>query len=75
MVWFAIAGVCGLRVMLFAAPHRFCLIATIASRTFCLANPNYRAALHRGIGIDQSRKRRLEISLPPPRFSAARRGR
>ncbi|MBD0865488.1 MAG: hypothetical protein GDA36_07720 [Rhodobacteraceae bacterium] len=40
---------------------------------FVLASPNYRAALHRGIGIAQSLKQRLQISLPP-RFSEARRG-
>ncbi|MBD0864962.1 MAG: hypothetical protein GDA36_04810, partial [Rhodobacteraceae bacterium] len=36
MVWvYAIAGVCGLRVILFAAPRRFCPIAAIASRASC----------------------------------------
>ncbi|MBD0865455.1 MAG: hypothetical protein GDA36_07550 [Rhodobacteraceae bacterium] len=33
-----------------------------------LASPNYRAALHRGISSAQSRKRCLEISLPPAFF-------
>ena len=33
---------------------------------FVLASLNYRAVRHRGIGIAQSRKRRLEFRLPPP---------
>ncbi|MBD0865176.1 MAG: hypothetical protein GDA36_05975 [Rhodobacteraceae bacterium] len=37
-----------------------------------LVSPHYRAVLHRGIGSAQSRKRRLEFSLPP-RCSQARR--
>ncbi|MBD0866270.1 MAG: hypothetical protein GDA36_12125 [Rhodobacteraceae bacterium] len=39
-----------------------------------VGRPDYRAARHHGIGIAQSRKRRLQISLPP-RCSQARRGR
>ncbi|MBD0865043.1 MAG: hypothetical protein GDA36_05245 [Rhodobacteraceae bacterium] len=38
-----------------------------------MTSPNYRAVLRRGIGIAQSLKQRLELSLPP-RFSEARRG-
>ena len=61
VVWvYAIAGVCGLRVILFAAPRGFCPIAAIASRVF-----DYRAALHCGIGIAQSLTRRSEFSLHP----------
>ncbi|MBD0865694.1 MAG: hypothetical protein GDA36_08885 [Rhodobacteraceae bacterium] len=71
---YAIARVCGVRVILFAAPRRFCPITTIARWAYVLASPNYRAVLHRGIGIAQPRKRRLDIRLPP-RFSKARRGR
>jgi len=68
---YAIAGVCELRVILFAAPRRFCLIAAIASWAVCFGQPEISGAVqvkgvpHRGIGIAQSRKRRLQISLPP----------
>ena len=80
--WFghAIAGVCGVRVILFVAPRRFCLIAAIASRAFCFGQPELSGAVqtkkmhHRGIGSAQSLKQRLEFSLPP-RFPQARRGR
>ncbi|MBD0865207.1 MAG: hypothetical protein GDA36_06135 [Rhodobacteraceae bacterium] len=62
---YAIVGVCGLRVILFVTPRRFCSIATIANRACVLVSPNYRVVLHRGIGIAQSLKRRLRISMPP----------
>ncbi|MBD0866284.1 MAG: hypothetical protein GDA36_12205 [Rhodobacteraceae bacterium] len=40
VVWvYAIAGVCGLRVILFAVPRRFCPIATSTSRAFCSGQP------------------------------------
>ena len=69
VVWvYAIVGVFGLRMILFAAPRRFCPIAASASWAYVLASPNHRSALHRGIGIAQSEK-----GLPP-RFSRARRG-
>ncbi|MBD0866109.1 MAG: hypothetical protein GDA36_11190 [Rhodobacteraceae bacterium] len=62
---YAIAGVCG------AGSVR--LPPSPVGR-LVLASPNYRAVLHRCIGIAQSLKRRLEIRLPP-RFSEVRRGR
>ena len=65
---YAIARVCGVRVILFAAPRRFCPITTIARWAYVLASPNYRAVLHRGIGIAQSRKRGLKIRLAPALF-------
>ncbi|MBD0866631.1 MAG: hypothetical protein GDA36_14130 [Rhodobacteraceae bacterium] len=36
---YAIAGVCGVRVMLFAAHRRFCPIAASASRASCFGQP------------------------------------
>ncbi|MBD0866258.1 MAG: hypothetical protein GDA36_12065 [Rhodobacteraceae bacterium] len=36
---YAIAGACGLRMILFAVPRRFCPIATSASWAFCFGQP------------------------------------
>ncbi|MBD0866293.1 MAG: hypothetical protein GDA36_12255 [Rhodobacteraceae bacterium] len=70
MIWFyAITGVCGLRVILFVLPdYRQRQLGVL----FCPARTIGRQ-LYRGIGIAQSIKRHLEISLPP-RCSWARRG-
>ena len=47
VVWvYAIAGVCGVRVILFTAPRRFCPIATIASWVFCSDQPEISGAVH-----------------------------
>ena len=56
---YAIADVCG------AGSAR---LPPLPVGCFVLANPNYRAVRHRGIGIAQPRKRRLEFSLPPRFF-------
>ncbi|MBD0865186.1 MAG: hypothetical protein GDA36_06025 [Rhodobacteraceae bacterium] len=71
---YAITGVCGLRVILFAVPRRFCPIAAIARWAFCFGphelsgTMQVKAALHRGIGIAQSLTRLLELRLPPAFF-------
>ncbi|MBD0864746.1 MAG: hypothetical protein GDA36_03605, partial [Rhodobacteraceae bacterium] len=43
----------------------FARLPTSSVGHLVLASPNYRAVRHRDIGIAQSRKRRLQISLPP----------
>ncbi|MBD0864634.1 MAG: hypothetical protein GDA36_03005 [Rhodobacteraceae bacterium] len=67
---YVIAGVCGLR----GGSLQVLPDCRYRQSGVFLANLNYRAARHRGIGIAQFLKRRLEIRLPP-RFSRARRGR
>ena len=76
---YAIAGVCGLRVILFAALSRFCPVAAIASRACVLASPKYRARCrpNRRFIVPKhcsTRNRRFEIRLLK-RFSEARSGR
>ena len=76
---YAIAGVCGLRVILFAALSRFCRITAIASRACVLASPKYRARCrpNRRFIVPKhcsTRNRRFEIRLLK-RFSEARSGR
>ena len=63
---YAIAGVCGVRVILFAAPRRFCSIAAIAKRAFCSGQPEILSGASSCQNTAQSLKQRLEISLPPP---------
>ena len=76
---YAIAGVCGLRVILFAALSRFCRITAIASRACVLASPKYRARCrpNRRFIVPKhcsTRNRRFEIRLLK-RFPEARSGR
>ncbi|MBD0866117.1 MAG: hypothetical protein GDA36_11235 [Rhodobacteraceae bacterium] len=70
---YLIAGVCRLRVILFAAPRRFCLIATSTSWAFCFDQHELSggaASWHRHCSIPQ-----VVFGGPPaPRFSEARRG-
>jgi len=62
---YAVAGICGLRMILFAGLLRSARLPPVPVGRFVLASPDYRAVLHRGIGIAQPRKRRLDIRLPP----------
>ncbi len=79
-VWgYAIAGVCGLRVILFAALSRFCAMAAMTIWACTLARPKYLARCRpkrRFIvpKVYSMRKRRFEISRLK-RFSDCRRGR
>ncbi|MBD0865196.1 MAG: hypothetical protein GDA36_06075 [Rhodobacteraceae bacterium] len=62
---YAIAGVCGLGVILFAVPRRFCLIAALASWAFCFGHPALSGGASSWHRHCSTRERCLEISLPP----------
>ncbi|MBD0865533.1 MAG: hypothetical protein GDA36_07965 [Rhodobacteraceae bacterium] len=54
---YAVAGVCGLGVILLALPRRFCPITTIASRASCFGQPELSggaASWHRHCSISQA---------------------
>ena len=65
---YAIAGVCRLRVILFAVPRRFCPIAASASRAFCSGQPELSggaSSWHRHCAIPQT----AVGAQPAPAFS------